>query len=120
MLPLIDDTQSPVRLPGATESRIFMYAFCNASCIADWKTEAESKGFANRMVSYACDEPYQAAANWTTCRNNINSARTTWPAVPTALTGTINDANQLAVRIRRCAIWSTTSFQRVRDARQAE
>jgi hypothetical protein len=100
VLPMvIGSAQSPVRLPGAREGRIFMYPFCDAGCIGAWKAESEAPGgqaadrFDDRLVYYACDEPYQTTASWTTCRDNITSAHTTWPGVPTALTGAIKDAD---------------------------
>jgi hypothetical protein len=66
----------------------------DAANLAAWRTEATNRGYADRVFSYACDEPGRDATLWATCKQNAQAAKSTWPDVPVLITATITAADQ--------------------------
>ncbi|HET7689675.1 MAG TPA: hypothetical protein VFK41_04825 [Nocardioidaceae bacterium] len=67
---------SALRLPGARATTLALHGRsrgaaladgCGTACVNSWKTEAATSGFADRLLYYACDEPYTNEAWWDEC-----------------------------------------------------
>lgn len=84
---------SPIRLPGATLTRVGLNGFveygCLESCTRRWKEEATSHGFADRTFLYACDEAHLDAATWDACDAYNRQAAAGWPELPWETTGSL-------------------------------
>ncbi len=86
--PLVQGTDSRVRLPGAKLTSVEVYGPSCGNCLAPWKAAAERYGFADRFFLYACDEPY-SNADWEACKRNVEAGEKGWPGVHSLVTAPI-------------------------------
>jgi hypothetical protein len=96
-LPLINGTDSGVRLKGAKLTSVLAYGTCartGSTCLGDWKQLAGQFGFSDRFDLYLCDEPYANSSLWSSeCKPNAIRAAQLWPAANKLVTTDIQDAN---------------------------
>jgi Domain of unknown function (DUF4091) len=90
-VPLVQGTDSRVRLPGAKLTSVEVYGPSCGNCLAPWKAAAERYGFADRFFLYACDEPY-SNADWEACKRNVEAGEKGWPGVHSLVTAPIQAA----------------------------
>ena len=113
VLPLIDGSPlpgegrelKPATLVGARPQRIQV-----DEDIGWWRAEAEAGGFADRALSYPCDEPGDDKAAWRECIRLAQAAKAAWPGLPTLVTasarsakraGALDDFNILATLVNQ-------------------
>jgi hypothetical protein len=91
---------TPIRLPGAQATTLSILGRsrgaalangCLAACVDDWKAEAAASGFADRLVYYTCDEPYQNPDWWTEC-SQVHDQISGPSGLPELVTGAIDTA----------------------------
>ncbi len=91
--PLIQGTDSRVRLPGAELTSVEAWQSCATSsgCLSDWKAAATKYGFADRFFLYNCDEPFGSSSAWSACAQTAQQADQAWPGVRKLVTAKIGD-----------------------------
>lgn len=109
VLPLIDGDDAggiagtaPPRLRGARLTSVVAMWQCIVAgngCLAEWRRLANNHGFADRFISYVCDEPTLQSQpeywnDWADCRDNSALARQRFPESKTLVTAWIQNARQ--------------------------
>lgn len=96
IVPLLNGTDSRVRLPGAELTSFDAYWQCvteSTNCLGEWKKLATEYGFSERFFLYACDEPGSAAA-WSTCATTAKTAEQRWSGVRKLVTAPVGELQQ--------------------------
>lgn len=109
VLPLIDGDDAggiagtaPPRLRGARLTSVVAMWQCIVAgngCLAEWRRLANNHGFADRFISYVCDDPTLQSQpeywnDWADCRDNSALARQRFPESKTLVTAWIQNARQ--------------------------
>jgi hypothetical protein len=81
ILPLLQGTDSRVRLPGAKLTALEAY-HCATNCLAPWRDLAQRYPIvASKFFDYICDEPGSSSTAWSDCNATAASAESIWPGV---------------------------------------
>ncbi len=85
ILPLLQGTDSRVRLPDAKLTALEAY-HCATNCLAQWRDLADRYPVVGqRFIDYICDEP-SSSAQWSDCNSTAAAADQIWPGVRKLLT----------------------------------